>query len=377
MVHLAESTLQEQMGMNERDIARRLHHLDFSDDDIKRMRAVLPHAEEALDKIIHDFYESQLSDSEIAAIIGDIDTLKRLQQTMRVYICSMFCAEYDEPYVNNRLRIGKVHKRLGVTPKLYMSSLSTLQRLLDSLIDNAFSIDAAEEHKLSMHKIMLFDAQLVFEAYIDGFLAEMETAKREVDKYAAGFGIHVDTLTRHLHEISTKDTLTGLFNRRAFSEYLEHECDAAKRHKLPLTLVYFDLNGFKSINDLHGHDEGDRVLRQTGKAILAMTRSVDIPARYGGDEFCIIMPRTKLDVVKFPIERLIREFDARREHSVTFSIGVVQTGPENVDLPRDLIKKADDLMYAAKGRAHKRGGHQIELSLSTKCGEETSDRSVA
>jgi len=324
------------------------------------MLAVLPHIEQALETVVQDFYDAQLDDSEIASIIGDIDTLKRLKNTMRGYISSLFRANYDETYVNNRLRIGKVHKRLGVSPKLYIAGLAALQSLLDREIKAAFPGDEAEGHTLALHKIVLFDTQLVFEAYVDGFLLEVESAKREVEKYAADLGIRVDSLTRHLHEISTKDALTGLFNRRAFYEHLERECDAAQRHGLALTLAYLDLNGFKSVNDTHGHDEGDRVLRQVGEAMLAVTRAVDIPARYGGDEFCIIMPRTERDVVGLPLKRLMAEFDARREHPVTFSIGVVQTDPDEIDEPRELIRKADEKMYLAKQSAKGDGGHHVE-----------------
>ena len=95
--------------------------------------------------------------------------------------------------------------------------------------------------------------------------------------------------------------------------------------------------------------------------MLAVTRAVEIPARYGGDEFCIIMPRTERSVVGLPLKRLMAEFDARREHAVTFSIGVVQTGPDEVDDPRELIRQADEKMYQAKDSARSDGGHHIQL----------------
>lgn len=363
MKNLAEQSLVEQTGMSEHEIARRLHHLDFGDDDKKRMRAIFPYAENALNKIVGDFYAAQLDDPEIATIIGDSDTLSKLKNTMRGYIASLFSAKYDESYANQRLRIGKVHKRLGVTPRLYISSLSTLQRLLDELIEESFSGDSDEQHKQSLHKILLFDAQLIFEAYINGFLVEMETAVGEVERYGASLGIEANSLTSHLHEISTKDALTGLYNRRAFNEHLERECQAAKRHNLPLSLAYIDLNNFKSVNDLHGHGAGDRILQHVGEAMLAVMRTVDIPARYGGDEFCIIMPRTKLDVVELPLNRLMRDFDSRRQYPVTFSIGVIQSGPDDIGHPLDLLKSADELMYVAKNRSKKIGGHQIEMSM--------------
>jgi len=185
MVRLAERSLIEQMGMTERELARRLHHLDFNDDDKQLMLAALPHIETMLHGIVQEFYDTQLDDSEVASVIGDIDTLKRLKNTMRSYVSSIFRANYDDSYVNNRLRIGKVHKRLGVSPKLHISGLSSLQYLLDRELEAAFPGSAADAHKLALHKVMLFDTQLVFEAYVDGYLLEVESAKKEVETYAA------------------------------------------------------------------------------------------------------------------------------------------------------------------------------------------------
>lgn len=358
MIRITEKSLVEQMGLNEREIARRLHLIDFTDDDLAHVKSAAPIIEAALDGIIQDFYQVQLDDSEIAAIIGDIDTLKRLHSHMRGYVRLLFRADFNEDYANNRLRIGKVHKRLSVTPKLYMIAMSTLQAILDQVIDDV--MEEADAVKEAVHKIMLFDAQLVFEAYIDGFLVEMETAREEVEKYASGLGVRVESLTRHMHDIATKDALTGLYNRRAFYDYLARECGVAERHKLPLSLLYIDLNGFKPVNDTHGHDAGDQVLRQVGESLIAVTRSVDIAARYGGDEFCVVLPRTAMDGAELLIERLVADFDERCTYPVTFSIGVVQSGPDAVDDPSDMITKADVKMYVAKARSKRDVGHQVE-----------------
>jgi diguanylate cyclase len=171
----------------------------------------------------------------------------------------------------------------------------------------------------------------------------------------------VESLSRQLHEISTKDALTGIYNRGALFDLLERECRVAARYKLPLTILYMDLNGFKPINDTHGHDAGDRVLRQVGESLLAITRAVDVPARYGGDEFCVVMPRTTLKLAEIPIRRLMEDFKKRRDYPVTFSIGLVQTGPEDVEDVHDLIKLADDSMYAAKARARADGNFHVEF----------------
>jgi diguanylate cyclase len=360
MLHMMEKSLVEQMGLTGREITRRLHLIDFTESDRECLLAALPVVTKAMDRIIADFYKIQLEDSEVASIIGDIDTLKRLQGSMRGYTLSLFQANYDDEYVNNRLRIGKVHKRLAVAPKLYISALGNLQLILDQVLEEA-KPEIKGDVISALHKIILFDTELIFEAYIDSFLFEMETAKNEVERYSSELGFEVEALSRQLHEISTKDALTGIYNRRAMFDLLERECRVAARYKLPLTILYMDLNGFKPINDTHGHDAGDRVLRQVGESLLAITRAVDVPARYGGDEFCVVMPRTTLKLAEIPIRRLMEDFKKRRDYPVTFSIGLVQTGPEDVEDVHDLIKLADDSMYAAKARARADGNFHVEF----------------
>lgn len=359
MKSITEKNLAEQMGFSEREIARLLHLFDFTEDDRRHILAAAPHIEAAVDQVVEEFYKYQVSVPEIAEVIGDLGTLKRLRGTMRAYATTLFRGEYDEGYANNRLRIGKVHKRLSVSPKLYMSSILKLQSLLERAIDKAMKKNAAALAKSALHKILLFDAQMVFEAYIHGFLVEMEAARDEVDRFASTHGVKIDSISRHLQEISTKDALTGIHNRRAFYDFLSRECDLAERYRLPLTLLYMDLNGFKPINDMHGHDAGDNVLRAVAESLRAMTRAVDIPARYGGDEFCVIMPRTALEEAILPVRRMMNDFDARCEYPVTFSIGLIQTGPGPTDAPDELVKKADRLMYEAKERSKKDGNHHI------------------
>lgn len=360
MLQLAQQRLSEQLGWSSHEIARRLHTLNFTAEDRQRVIAAAPHIESAMDRIVHDFYEIQLEDSDISSIIGDIDTLKRLKGVMRSYILDIFACEFDESYANGRLRIGKVHKRLGVTPKLYIGSLSALQSLLEREIDEAMENDSAETAKFALQKILLLDVQIIFEAYIDGFLAEMDLAKREVERFSLDLGIKMPPIARRLHEIASRDSHTGLYNQGAFYDYLSRECSVAERHHLPLTLMYLDLNGFKGVNDTHGHRVGDIVLKQVAESMSAIMRSVDIPARYGGDEFCIIMPRTTLTEAQFLVHRLAENFTARCSYPVTFSTGLVQSGPDKFEDPQAMVKKADANMYKAKERAKQDGKHHVE-----------------
>ena len=358
MLRFTEKSLQEQMGLNDRQVKRRLHLLNVTSDDLERMRSAKPTIESCIDEIIERFYVAQVEDTQVASIIGDIDTLKRLHGLMSNYVLTLFNAVHDETYINSRLRIGKVHKRLDVTPKLFIGAQAQLQTLLEKRLTETLDEDPAAVIA-SLRKLFLFDTELVFEAYIDSYILDAEAAQNSVDKYALDLGIHVNNLTKHENNFF-KDSLTGLYNRQSFYDYLERECNVARRYSLSLTLVYFDLNGFKSINDSYGHVAGDQVLSWVGEALLSVVRAVDIAARYGGDEFCIIMPRTTVDQVDRPVARLIEAFSEKCDHPITFSIGVEQTGPRTFDSPDELVLKADQKMYAAKQRAREDGGFHIE-----------------
>jgi len=357
----AEKSLIDQMGFSGREIARRLHLIDFTDSDLFRIKSAKEAVTQRLPELIEDFYSYQLSDPEIAEIIGDVDTLRRLKKYMTEYVRSIFDGEYGNDYVNTRLRIGKVHKRLDVRPKLYMKTHAYLQQILDTEIDNAGFGEDAKFVKNALHKILLFDAELIFDAYVQAYLTEMQGATREVEKYASQVGIKLDNMFARLHDKTQKDSVTGLHNRRALYDYLKRECQVAERHKLSFVVIYMDLNNFKSVNDLHGHQAGDEVLAQVGKTLLSVTRAVDIPARYGGDEFCIIMPRTSLAEIAVPISRLTHHFDRRCKYPVTFSMGIIQVGPTFFEEPEELIAKADQMMYEAKLRAHQDGHHHWQF----------------
>jgi len=356
-----KQSLTDQMGISDREIARRLHFLDFTKTDVENLLSAKCLFEKKLSQIIEDYYTYQLSDPEIADIIGDVDTLGRLKAYMHGYILSLFSGHYDATYVNTRLRIGKVHKRLDVRPKLYMKAYSELQKLLEAALDEGEFVETGLRVKASLRKILLFDAELVFDAYVESYVTEMQAATREVEKYATQVGIKLDSMFARMHERAQKDSVTGLHNRRAFYDFLKHECRIAERHKLSFVLAYIDLNNFKAVNDLHGHHVGDEVLEKLGQSLLSVTRSVDVPARYGGDEFCIIMPRTTLNEVTEPLRRLCRNFEERCAYPVTLSIGVVQVGPTHFEEPEELIQKADAMMYEAKQKAHRDGGHHWQF----------------
>jgi len=361
-----DRTLAQQLQITDREIQSRMDLLDFTDDDVKALTALRPMAEEKLETIVDAFYKRQLQSREIALVIGDADTLERLRASMCRYILELFEGYYDGEYVNRRLRIGKVHKRIGVSPKLYVSALSLLQttlfeHLLASKTKNGMEeSDTCDAERNAIRKLMMFDMQLVFDTYIASLVAEVETAKSELEEYAESLEQTIDERTRQLKELSVRDGLTELYNQRGFHDHLRRELSVMERGMSPLTLVYFDLNGFKKLNDKKGHKEGDRLLQLVGKSILESIRDVDFGCRYGGDEFCIIMPRTTVELAHDVYDRVIETFDAGVTHGITFSAGLAQAGPEAYDPPDQLIKIADALMYKAKAKSKKKPGHYSE-----------------
>lgn len=154
------------------------------------------------------------------------------------------------------------------------------------------------------------------------------------------------------------DSLIGIYNRRYFDTKLSEEIERAHRYKLPLSLLLLDIDHFKNINDTHGHQIGDIVLKNLGQSLLNAVRETDIVARYGGEEIAIITPHTSLFSASELAERLRHtieastmvpadEYEKRQAIKITVSIGV--TGMEkDSGYEKSMIKKADKALYKAK-----------------------------
>jgi diguanylate cyclase (GGDEF)-like protein/PAS domain S-box-containing protein len=166
-------------------------------------------------------------------------------------------------------------------------------------------------------------------------------------------------LNRRLAELAMTDELTGSANRRAFFAIADRELAKAGRYSSPLSFLMIDIDNFKEVNDAHGHDAGDAVLRSVVGALKEQVRDVDLVARLGGEEFGVLMPSTRLSDALVSAERLraavaksVCEFGGV-EHKVTISIGV-STRADGVESLDAIMKAADEALYRAKAAGRDR-----------------------
>jgi diguanylate cyclase (GGDEF)-like protein len=161
-------------------------------------------------------------------------------------------------------------------------------------------------------------------------------------------------LFQKTREMSITDEVTPLYNFRFFHQLLDRELRLVDRYHSVLSLIFLDLDRFKPINDQHGHLRGSRVLREVGFLVRACVRDGDYPARYGGDEFCVIMPQTDRDVAFGMAEKIrlsIEEHVFLQEEGINARLGLsygIATYPTDALTKEGLIRLADARMYADK-----------------------------
>jgi diguanylate cyclase (GGDEF)-like protein len=164
-----------------------------------------------------------------------------------------------------------------------------------------------------------------------------------------------------VQELTVLDDHTGLFNSRHLKRTLEQEIIRATRFGHPVSLVFFDLDYFKRVNDTYGHQAGSKLLAEVGRLLLGTLRSTDVPVRYGGDEFVVLLPETSKDQAMECAKRLRAEisqwkFLAEEPYGplkITASLGVASF-PDDARAPDELLRRADDAMYRVK--AERRDG---------------------
>ncbi|WP_417267418.1 GGDEF domain-containing protein [Celeribacter baekdonensis] len=338
-------TLAEQLRISEVEIRERKQLLGLSQQDEDELASFHSVSIDIVDPIVDEFYRHQTNIPKISNIIGDSDTLGRLRSAMKGYILTLFEGKYDSNYVNSRLRIGKVHARIGVPPKLYVSSMHQLEVLLSSKLVSVCGLD---EPPASIKKIFLFDLQFVFDTYIQGLVSEAELAHDELVKYSENLENIVAERTAKIELLAQTDDLTGLGNRRRFHLVAEQKLERTKRRQGTLALIFLDLDNFKCINDKQGHLAGDRILERVGKTIRDNLASNEVAFRFGGDEFCILVSDVDAESAQTLLQEHVARVQSQLHGDVGISAGLAFAGEGNSIELNDLIHLADKAMYADK-----------------------------
>ena len=205
----------------------------------------------------------------------------------------------------------------------------------------------------------IFDIKIAEEDY----LRMIEEAREELINLSTNFTqqlIEQKTLIESLSSQASQDSLTNLYNYHKFQELLDKEVYRAKRYKHDLGLIFGDIDNFKEINDKYGHLAGDAALKSIAKCLNDNFRDSDIIARYGGDEFAIILPETSINDVYIVVERLRKNVDSLiidydgEKFSFSMSFGITTLGSTNNLTAAELLKRADNALYKAKNAGRNR-----------------------
>jgi len=226
----------------------------------------------------------------------------------------------------------------------YVTSLHDFIGLLDSPT-------SPDEMKAEVEKVIKYTrstelSQRQFETQLSHMAGEVEVLRKEL------------ALSR---EESLKDSLTGIFNRKAFDKALEQIIQTEHEEPSSFCILIADIDHFKQVNDSHGHIVGDKVIRFVATTLQRCTKEDDLAARFGGEEFAIILPKTNLNDAEIIAENIRQAVSSGRLKDtqngktygkVTISIGIAQFLIN--DLPETLVQRADKALYQAKGNGRNR-----------------------
>lgn len=290
---------------------------------------------EAMKKELDDLFTQSdtPSDKQLQTIyhrffMQDEKTLEILRNELRRVITSLQ-GEFE--------RSGGNFNQYAHTLRDFATILSGPQPTEKLSVETDKVIDETHNMELSQHKL---------ERQMSNVLSEMDHLRKELEQ---------------VREESLIDALTGISNRKAFDAALEHTINSARERNASFTVLLADIDRFKNFNDTYGHLVGDKVLRFVGATIKRCVKGKDMAARFGGEEFAIILPQTDQNGAYTVAEQIRKEVSSGKLKDkanggaygrITISIGVAQFFSS--DLSNDLIRRADRALYLAKERGRNR-----------------------
>ena len=182
--------------------------------------------------------------------------------------------------------------------------------------------------------------------YVETRTAEIEYAGQKANLTIIRDISERKKFEEELRKLSITDELTKLFNRYYFMQMLQNEIERAKRYNQPLSMMMIDVDKFKFFNDKYGHQAGDKLLSNLGNILYASLRSTDVPCRYGGDEFSIILPHTTENDAEIIAQRILNAYSKTNYYETGLSIGISSFAEG--DTEESLIHKADQALYYVK-----------------------------
>lgn len=335
----------ERCGFDANAIAERLHLVELTQTGMnvlgRRLQdeVVRPNIEAIVDR----FYDSLVRINEFNRIVEEYSVPERIKESLRHYVLGLGIDFDQSEYFEERLRVGAVHQRIGVSQGLYQCTFQRLQSLLIECIPAEIRNDepAFQAMLRFILKITSLDMGLAVESYcsarVSGLEESLETERGEMDR---------------LREIAVTDWLTSLRNHSYSRRCLVAALERAKIEAAPVCVIMADLDRFKNINDTHGHLVGDEVLRIAASRMIAGARGDDEICRYGGEEFLFILQNTDIAGAAEVAERVRLRISDDEMHvgdknlSVSISLGVAQARDD--DTADALIERADAALYTAK-----------------------------
>jgi two-component system cell cycle response regulator len=239
---------------------------------------------------------------------------------------------------------------------------AAVQQLFGGLRDE-FNVDTAEAEQLlstisdtTQEMSKLFDIKTDQVRSVEQILAEANETLLQLSLQSQQNANQLEQANKELQEQATRDSLTGAANRGRFNEFMRAQFDKARQHTQPLSIIFFDADRFKSVNDTHGHQAGDRVLVTLSKTVQDLCPSQGLVARYGGEEFAMVLPGYDRRTAAQLAEKVRNAIEAERVDigegfmlQVTVSLGVATfDGSRFFARPEQLVDAADKAVYAAK-----------------------------